>query len=129
MDIFSDIGNGLGNIYNGIVGIAGDLAGLVISIPQMLADAVFTIIDVILYPIIGLFTTLIGIITDFAAHILAPIEAITNFISSFQAIIMVVLEHSLDATWIAIIGSGFAFIIAVRLYHYAKDVEILGFKL
>lgn len=136
LDIFSDTLNALQSIYNAVTGgildgISQAVTGLV-NLPGAVAGIVTSLLggvaDVITYPIIAILT---GILT-IANTVIAPVAGLAgNIIATGVTItgtITTVLGAVWDASWMALILAGVAFVIAVRVYHYLKDIEILGNK-
>lgn len=136
MAIWDDIYNGIAGIYtfitvslavmlqtaiDGITGIVGGIANLI-------TDTLGAIADIITYPIISILTHL----GDIVGHVITPLIGLVvnvqNTGTAMTDIVTELMAGMFDLAWISIIGVGVGFIVLIRVYHFVKDIEILGFK-
>jgi hypothetical protein len=111
MDILSDTYNSIAQILQFIV-----------SLPE-------TIATIISYPIITALSTIIAIGGDFVGHVTGPIGPIIQIQLGTISIVQAVLGNLLPLGWMSLLICGIMIVVIVRLYHFAKDISIMGFKI
>lgn len=136
MAIWDDIYNGIQGIYTFItVALAvmlqtaiDGITGIVSGIAKLITDALGAIADIITYPIIAVAQAILEIISHIITPFVGLFANITDTGAYITTTIVSILSVMFDAAWMLLIITGVGFVVIVRIYHYVKDIEILGNK-
>lgn len=87
------------------------------------------LLSVVLYAPAKLLWVIIELINAVLSPITGVINAIISAGNSFMTLITGTFSNVLPGPWVALLGTIIILNIALRIYFFAKDISILGFKI
>lgn len=94
-----------------------------------LANLFGGLLSVLLYAPAKLLWVVIELINGVLAPLAGTINAVISAGNSFTVLITGTFNDVLPGPWVALLGAIILINIALRVYYFAKDISILGFKI
>lgn len=109
-----------------MVWLIDDLLNLALSISTYISQALYTLVNCVLYPIQLIFSWIGNIINIVITAVTSLISSITATFGILYNFISNVFTDMMPALWLLIILLGLTIVFLLRIYHFLKDVHILG---
>jgi hypothetical protein len=109
--------------------VVDSFLGLAQAISSFISQAVETLVFCIFYPVERLFFWFNNIITLIINCVLGIIDSLWNIYNILFDFIYTNIQLMLPYTFTVLIMIGITIMFLFRLYHFIKEVEILGNKL
>lgn len=109
-----------------MVFIIEELVHLALAISEYISQAVQTIINCFLYPFQCIFTWIKNIITLIIDSFTSLISTIWNTFDIIYDYIYNLLTLLFPNIWVTLILLGVTIVFLLRIYHFLKDIHILG---
>lgn len=109
-----------------MVWLIDDFFDSIVVLGQYITQALYTLINCVLYPIQLIFSWIGNIISIITDAVISLISSITITFSILYNFISNIFTDMMPALWLIIILLGLSIVFLLRIYYFLKDVHILG---